>query len=98
MRDLAADSMGAGGSAHHRRRWIAQLLACLVPLAMIPLRGSKVRFYERYRPPQVRRGAVGVIVDMEERPTSLGPESWVRARFGDFITPWIEAWQLEWLS
>jgi hypothetical protein len=32
---------------------------------------------------------------MEERITPHGPKAWVRARFGDFITPWIEAWQLE---
>jgi hypothetical protein len=56
--------------------------------------GTKVRFLEQFRPPQVRWGTVGVVVDMEER--SAG--SWVRARFGDFITPWIEAWQLERVS
>jgi hypothetical protein len=57
--------------------------------------GTKVRFHEPYRPPQVRWGATGVIVDAEERPTPLGPESWVRARFGDFITAWIEEWRVE---
>jgi hypothetical protein len=57
--------------------------------------GTKVRFDERYRPIHVTRKAIGVIVDMEKRPTPLGPESWVRARFGDFVTPWIEAWKLE---
>jgi hypothetical protein len=57
--------------------------------------GTKVRFYEPYRPSQVRWGVVGVIVDVEMRRTMLGHEPWVRARFGDFITPWIEAWQLE---
>jgi hypothetical protein len=31
---------------------------------------------------------------MEERLS----QPWVRARFGDFITPWIEAWQLERVS
>jgi hypothetical protein len=57
---------------------------------------TKVRFLERHRPPQVRWGAVGVIVDEEERPAAnSGSDSWVRARFGDFITPWIDAWQLE---
>jgi hypothetical protein len=59
-----------------------------------PLVGHKVRFHERYRPSQVRWASIGVILDMEERPTPLGPESWVRARFGDFLTPWVEAWQL----
>jgi hypothetical protein len=39
--------------------------------------GTKVRFRELYRPPQVRGGTI---------------------RFGDFITPWIEAWQLERVS
>jgi hypothetical protein len=57
-----------------------------------------VGYYEPYRPPQVRRGATGVIVDSEQRRTQLGHESWVRARFGDFITPWIEEWQLEPMS
>jgi hypothetical protein len=61
---------------------------------MIPLIGKKVRFYEPYRAPQVRWGAIGVIVDMEEK----GTETWVRARFGDFISPWIETWQLEQVS
>jgi hypothetical protein len=60
-------------------------------LVMILLVGTKVRFLEQYRPPQVRWGAVGVIVDMEERLS----ECWVRARFGDFLTAWIEARQLE---
>jgi hypothetical protein len=62
---------------------------------MILIVGRRVRFHEPYRPPQVRWGATGVIVDMEERSTKLGNESWVRARFGDFITPWVEEWQLE---
>jgi hypothetical protein len=48
---------------------------------------------------EVRWGAVGVIVDMEERPApNSGSDYRVRARFGDFITPWIEAWQLERVS
>jgi hypothetical protein len=57
--------------------------------------GTKVSFVRLYRPPQVRWGAVGVIVDMEERFGPLGPQVWVRARFSDFITPWIEGWKLE---
>jgi hypothetical protein len=60
--------------------------------------GTKVRFLDRYKPPQVRWGVTGVIVDMEERPTPLGPKCWFRARFADYITPWIEAWQLERMS
>jgi hypothetical protein len=60
--------------------------------------GTKVRFFNTYRPPQVGLGAIGVIVDMEARVTPNGPESWVRARFGDFITPWIEAWRLDRVS
>ena len=56
--------------------------------------GTKVQFNEPYRPPQVRWGAIGVIVDVEERRTPLGPAFYVRARFGDLITPWIEAWKL----
>jgi hypothetical protein len=36
---------------------------------------------------------------MEERPApNSGSDYRVRARFGDFITPWIEAWQLERVS
>jgi hypothetical protein len=62
---------------------------------MILIVGRRVRFHEPYRPPQVHWGATGVIVDMEERSTKLGHESWVRARFGNFITSWIEEWQLE---
>jgi hypothetical protein len=57
--------------------------------------GTKVRFDERYRPAHVPRRATGVIVDMELRPLPLGTECWVRARFGDILTSWIEAWQLE---
>jgi hypothetical protein len=57
--------------------------------------GKKVRFYEPYRPPQMRWRTIGVIVDMEWRRTTSGQEVWVRARFGDFITPWIEEWKLE---
>jgi hypothetical protein len=60
--------------------------------------GTKVRFDELYRPFQVRRGTIGTIVDMEERTTPSGTASWVRARFGDIITPWIEAWKLERVS
>jgi hypothetical protein len=59
--------------------------------------GTKVRFREQFRPQQVRCGQPGVIVDMEMRPTPLGSESWVRARFGDFITQWVEAWRFEWV-
>jgi hypothetical protein len=51
--------------------------------------GTRVRFEERYRPAEVVWKAIGVVVDMELRPAPLREESWVRARFGDFITPWI---------
>jgi hypothetical protein len=61
---------------------------------MNSLVGTKVRFYDPYRPPQVHWGATGAIVDMEERPTRHGHQAWVRARFGDFVTPWIEDWRL----
>jgi hypothetical protein len=45
---------------------------------------AKVRFLDRYRLPQVSWGAVGVIVDTDERPApNSATESWVRARFGD---------------
>jgi hypothetical protein len=66
---------------------------------MVLLVGTKVRFLDRYKPPQVRWGAVGIIVNVEERPApNSGTDRWVRVRFGDFITPWIEAWQFERLS
>jgi hypothetical protein len=69
---------------------------CRIIVGMISLFvGTKVRFLEQFGPPQVRWGTVGTIVDMEERDTPHGPQTYVRARFGDFITPWIEAWQLE---
>jgi hypothetical protein len=64
---------------------------------MVPLVGQRVRFYEPYRPSQVRWGGIGTIVDVVRR-TTLGHESWVRARFGDFLTTWIEEWQLERVS
>jgi hypothetical protein len=57
--------------------------------------GTMVRFIEPHRPPQVRWGQIGIIVGAEERRTTFGSEVFVRARFGDFITPWIEAWRLE---
>jgi hypothetical protein len=56
--------------------------------------GTKVRINEPHRPSRVCLGAIGVIVDMEARRTKLGAELYVRARFGFFITPWIEAWKL----
>jgi hypothetical protein len=61
--------------------------------------GTKVRFRELYRPPQVRWAATGIVVDLEVRPApNSGSEYWVRARFGDFITAWIEVWKLERVS
>jgi hypothetical protein len=94
-RDLAAYSLDARSDAYHRSRWTAQLLARLTGAAVILLVGKRVRFYEPHRPPQVRWGMIGTVVDVEERPTPIGHESWVRARFGDFLTPWIEEWRLE---
>jgi hypothetical protein len=58
--------------------------------------GTKVRFRELYRPPQVRWAAAGIVVDLEVRPApNSGSDYWVRARFGDFLTPWIEGWKVE---
>ncbi len=66
------------------------------PWIMTHLVGTRVRFHEPYRPPQVGWAMIGVVVDVEERPTRVGGhEVWLRVRFGDFITPWIEEWQLE---
>jgi hypothetical protein len=97
-RDLAPESIDAGRSDHRRVRRTAQLLARLTAPAMTMRVGTRVRFYEPYRPPQVRWGTTDVIVDTEERRTPHGHESWVRARFGAFITPWIEEWRLEGVS
>jgi hypothetical protein len=83
--------MDACRDGYHRGRSTAELLACLTGRVVILLVGTNVRFLEDYRPPQVRWGATGTVIDLEERLQ----ECWVRARFGDFITPWIEAWQLE---
>jgi hypothetical protein len=64
--------------------------------AQAPTVGTKVRFVDRYKPPQVPCWGA---IEIEERfaPNS-GSDYWVRARFGDFITPWIEACQLERVS
>jgi hypothetical protein len=68
--------------------------ASLSTSAIMDLRvGTEVRFNEPYRPSQVHWGEIGVIVDMEERRATFGPEFYVRARFRDFITPWIEVWK-----
>jgi hypothetical protein len=56
---------------------------------------AKVRFRELYRPPQVRWGTIGAIVDMQERPAPNSGSNTGSARFGDFVTPWIEGWQVE---
>jgi hypothetical protein len=48
---------------------------------MLPLFvGTKVRFCEPWE---------------ERAAPRSGSDYWVRARFGDYITPWIEAWKLE---
>jgi hypothetical protein len=60
--------------------------------------GTKVRFRDPYRPRQVRGGAIGIIVDLGERHTTLGPVFFVRVRFDDFITPLNQAWQLDRVS
>jgi hypothetical protein len=41
-------------------------------LSAMPLIGNRVRFHEAYRPPQVRWGAIGILIDMEERPGPYG--------------------------
>jgi hypothetical protein len=66
---------------------------------MLLLVGTRVRFLERCRPQQVPRGTIGAILDVEERPTpNSGADYRIQACFGDFIMPWIEAWQLERVS
>jgi hypothetical protein len=73
------------------RRWAVSCIIAVMDLVV----GTKVRFIEPHRPPQVRWGQIGIVVGAEERRTTFGSESFVRARSDDFITPWIEAWRLE---
>jgi hypothetical protein len=63
---------------------------------MVFLVGTKVRFRKLYKPPLFPRGGIGTIVDIEERPARhSGLDYWVRVRFDDVLTPWIEGWKLE---
>jgi hypothetical protein len=61
--------------------------------------GASVAFAcgSRSIPPAVGPPSAGAHREAcDEMPaTPRGPQPWVRARFGDFITPWIEAWQLK---
>jgi hypothetical protein len=57
--------------------------------------GTKVRFIEPFRPEAVAPGAVGVVVGIEPLPTVIGPPQRLRARFGDYISPWLIRGQLE---
>jgi hypothetical protein len=57
--------------------------------------GTKVRFIEPFRPEAVAPGAVGVVVEIEPLPTVIGPPQRLRARFGEYISPWLIRGQLE---
>jgi hypothetical protein len=63
---------------------------------MVLLVGNKVRFLDRYKPPHGEPLALSSTWRSGLR--NSGTDCWVRARFGDFITPWIEALQFERLS
>lgn len=57
--------------------------------------GAKVRFIEPFRPEAVEPGAVGVVVELEPLPAVIGPPQRLRARFGNYVSPWLMRSQLE---
>jgi hypothetical protein len=57
--------------------------------------GANVRFIEPFRPKAVASGAVGVVVEIEPLPAIIGPPQRLRARFGNYISPWLMRSQLE---
>jgi hypothetical protein len=57
--------------------------------------GKKVRFIEPLRPAAVAPGALGVVVEIEPLPAAIGPPRRLRARFGDYVSPWLLPSQLE---
>jgi len=61
---------------------------------MFPI-GTKVRFVEPFRPETVTPRAVGIVVEIEPLPTIFGPPQRLRARFGEYISPWLTRSQLE---
>jgi hypothetical protein len=56
--------------------------------------GTKVRFVEPFRPDVVAPGAVGIVVLIEPLPAVFGPPQRIRAKFGDYVSPWIMPVQL----
>ena len=61
---------------------------------MLPI-GTKVRFVEPFRPKNVTPDAIGVVVLIEPLPAAFGPPPRLRAKFGDYVTPWLMQTQLE---
>jgi hypothetical protein len=57
--------------------------------------GAKVRFVEPFRPEAVTPGAVGRIVEIEPLPAVFGPPQRLRAKFGNYVSPWLMLSQLE---
>jgi hypothetical protein len=57
--------------------------------------GNRVRFVEPLRPTAVAPGSVGVVVEIEPLPSLIGPPQRLRARFGDYVSPWLMPSQLE---
>jgi hypothetical protein len=57
--------------------------------------GSRVRFVEPFRPDAIAPSAVGIVVLIEPLPTVFGPPQRLRAKFGDYISPWLMPAQLE---
>jgi hypothetical protein len=56
--------------------------------------GTKVRFVEPFRPDAVPAGAIGIVVLIEPLPAVFGPPQRIRAKFGDYISPWLMPVQL----
>jgi hypothetical protein len=56
--------------------------------------GTKVRFVEPFRPDVVASGTVGIVVLIEPLPAVFGPPQRIRAKFGDYVSPWLLPVQL----
>jgi hypothetical protein len=56
--------------------------------------GTKVRFVEPFRPDVVAPGTVGIVVLIEPLPAVFGPPQRIRAKFGDYVSPWLMPVQL----
>jgi hypothetical protein len=56
--------------------------------------GTKVCFVEPFRPDAVAPGTVGIVVLIEPLPAVFGPPQRIRAKFGDYVSPWLLPVQL----